>query len=276
MRKIILFSAVILSFIYVSFIASVAAAVDEDEYFDYSDEIKEIGDIIEHVPSGIVAIDPTKAGGVVVSPFAIQIQHVGFEYANYDDLIFVPDDGVPSMVLVFGKGSVVSTLYLDDDAKKLLESNNKNDVEIVGMVSLIVSKSDLRKAEETVSGVYAVDVKDTGGEHNIKNALDGELVTGSKIVYPQIVGSDTPVKGARVIIKESKDISFFEIRSINDFMLWLNLKFSMNLNNDEKKIFRDGIFATLEKTVEDNTAGAPAMKKMAAQGLSEDTCVAVG
>lgn len=272
MRKNELILAFFLLFLYIYAMAAMAAAEEDDDEEHYTEK----GHIIHHKKTKISAIDPTKGGGVVVSSVAIQVDKVVFEYGNYDDLIFVPDDGVPSMVLVFDKGSIVSTLYIDDDAKELLEKDKKNVIEIVGMTSIKVKRSDIKSAEEIDNGIYAVDVKDIGGEHNIKNALDGELVTGSKIVYPQIVGSDTPAKGATVIIKESKDIGFFEIRSINDFMLWLNLKFSMNLNNDEKKVFRDGIFATLEKTVEDNTAGAPGIKKLAAQALSEDTCVAVG
>ncbi len=279
MRKYRSILSVIFFFLYMSAIAALTVARGGEKYHGWEvDDEREIeqGYLIMDKKPGITAVEPTKGGGIVVSPFAIQVENIIFEYVSYDDLIFVPDDGVPSMVLVFGKGSVVSTLYMDSDAKRVLDSSDHSNVEIVGVTSLKVKKSDIKKATETNPGVYAVDVTDTGGDKNIKTAIDGELMTGSKVVYPQIAGSGTPAKGATVIIKESKDISFFEIRSMNDFLLWINLKFSMNLNNEEKKIFREGILTALEKTVEDNTAGAPGIKTVAGQVTSENTCVAVG
>ncbi|RLG15269.1 MAG: hypothetical protein DRN71_01755 [Candidatus Nanohalarchaeota archaeon] len=222
--------------------------------------------------SGAVAIDPTELGGTVTDSLEIAIEGIAFEYTNISDFVLVPNDGKPSMVLIFNKGSTESTLYIDNDAKELLDSK-KNKIEIIGASSLKVKKSDLKKAPETE--IYEIEVKDNNGKKNLKNAIDNELVTGSKVIYPQISGPSTNAKGSTVIIKKSEDIGLFDIKSINDFMLWINLKFDMNLKNEEKLILQDGIFATLEKAVEDNTASIPGESTESEQVISENTCVAI-
>ena len=78
-----------------------------------------------------------------------------------------------------------------------------------------------------------------------------------------------------MIIKKTENIGLFDIKSINDFMLWVNLKFSMDLKNEEKQILQDGIFATLEKVVEDNTAAIPGESTESQQVISENTCTVI-
>ncbi len=196
--------------------------------------------------TGIVAIDPTELGGTVTAPHQISIESIGFGYMDYNSFVLVPHDGVPSIVLIFSKGSVQSNLYMDDDARELLYAEDSR-IEIIGMASMKVDKSDIKKLENMA--LYVIEVKDNRGRMNLKNALESELATGKKVVYPLISGSRSKIKGSSVTVKEYKNIGFFDIRSINDFLLWLNLKFSMNLNNKEKKILQKGILATLEETV---------------------------
>jgi len=196
--------------------------------------------------TGIVAIDPTELGGTVTAPHQISIESIGFGYMDYNSFVLVPHDGVPSMVLIFSKGSVQSNLYMDDDARELLYAEDSR-IEIVGMASMRVDKSDIKKLENMA--LYVIEVKDNIGRTNLENALESELATGKKVVYPLISGSRSKIEGSSVTVKEYKNIGFFDIRSINDFLLWLNLKFSMNLNNKEKKILQKGILATLEETV---------------------------
>ncbi len=225
-----------------------------------------------HIKSLARAIDPTELGGIVMSPLEITIEGITFIYTNYSDFVLVPSDGIPSMVFIFNKGSTESILYIDNDAKELLD-DQKSKIEIIGVNSLKVKKSDLEKSGE--SELYSIKVKDNNGKRNLKNVLDNELATGSKIIYPQITSPSTNTKGSEVIIKESKDVGFFSIRSINDFMLWINLRFNMNLNNEEKEIFQEGILTTLEKAVEDCAAGVPGENIEVQQVITENTCVAV-
>ncbi len=196
--------------------------------------------------TGIVAIDPTELGGTVTALRQISIESIGFEYRDYNSFVLVPHDGVPSMVLVFSKGSVRSNLYMDDDARELLYAKDSK-VEIIGMASMRVDKSDIKKLENMA--LHVIEVKDNRGRTNLENALESELATGKKVVYPLISGSRSKTEGSSVTVKEYKNLGFFDIRSINDFLLWLNLKFSMNLNNKEKKILQKGILATLEEAV---------------------------
>ncbi len=196
--------------------------------------------------TGIVAIDPTELGGTVTALHQISIESIGFGYTDYNSFVLVPHDSVPSIVLIFSKGSVQSNLYMDDDARELLYAEDSR-IEIIGMASMKVDKSDIKKLENMA--LYVIEVKDNRGRMNLKNALESELATGKKVVYPLISGSRSKIKGSSVTVKEYKNIGFFDIRSINDFLLWLNLKFSMNLNNKEKKILQEGILATLEETV---------------------------
>lgn len=196
----------------------------------------------------IVAIDPTELGGTVTALYQISIEGIGFGYGDYNSFVLVPHDGVPSMVLIFSKGSVQSNLYMDDDARELLYAEDSR-IEIIGMTSMRVDKSDIKKLENM--SLYVIEIKDNRGRTNLENALESELVTGKKVVYPLISGSGSKTEGSSVTVKEYKNIGFFDIRSINDFLLWLNLKFSMNLNNKEKKILQKGILATLEETVAD-------------------------
>ncbi|MEA3342913.1 MAG: hypothetical protein U9Q92_02005 [archaeon] len=196
--------------------------------------------------TGIVAIDPTELGGTVTALHQISIESIGFGYMDYNSFVLVPHDGVPSMVMIFGKGSVQSNLYMDDDARELLYAEDSR-IEIVGMASMRVDKSDIKKLENMA--LYVIEVKDNRGRTNLENALESELATGKKVVYPLISGSGSKIEGSSVTVKEYKNIVFFDIRSINDFLLWLNLKFGMNLNNKEKKILQKGILATLEEAV---------------------------
>ncbi len=204
--------------------------------------------------TNIVAIDPTDMGGTIVSPLEISIDSVGFEYMDYGSFVFVPDDGMPSMVLVFNKGSIRSILYMDNDARALLDSED-SEIEIAGVTSLKVDKSDVKKAEGME--LYGIEVRDRKGRTNLKRAMDSELRTGSKSIYPQISAGELRTKGSSVVIKEPEDIGFFDIRSISDLFLWLNLKFGMNLENKEKKILREGIYSTLQKAVDESTATPP-------------------
>ncbi len=222
--------------------------------------------------SGITAIDPTERSDTVVDPREISIENVGFKYTDYDSFILVPDDGIPSMTLIFKKGSIESTLYIDNDAKELLD-DKKNNIKIIGVNSLNVKKTDITKIPE--SELYKIEVKDNNSKKNLKNTIDNELLTGSKVIYPQISGPSTDAKGSAVIIKKSVDVGLVDIKSINDFMLWVNLKFDMNLKNEEKQILQNGIFATLEKAVEDNTASTPGESTETEQVISENTCVAI-
>ncbi len=196
--------------------------------------------------TGIVAIDPTELGGTVTAPHQITIEGIGFGYMDYNSFVLVPHDDVPSLVLIFGKGSVQSNLYMDDDARELLYATDSK-VEIIGMASMRVDKSDIKRLKNMA--LYVIEVKDNRGRTNLENALESELATGKKVVYPLISGGRSRIEGSSVTVKEYKDLGFFDIRSINDFLLWLNLKFSMNLNNREKKILQKGILATLEETV---------------------------
>ena len=201
--------------------------------------------------TNIVAIDPTDLGGAIVSPLEVSIDGVGFEYTDYGSFVFVPDDGVPSMVMVFSKGSIKSTLYMDNDARALLDSDD-SEIEIVGVNLLKVDKSDVKKAEDME--LYVIEVRDSKGRTNLKRAMDSELRTGSKSIYPQISAGELRTKGSSVVIKEPDDIGFFDIRSISDLFLWLNLKFGMNLENKEKKILQEGIYSALQKAVDESTA----------------------
>jgi len=204
--------------------------------------------------TNIVAIDPVELGGTVTAPLEISIESVGFEYTDYDSFVLVPDDGIPSMVLIFSKGSIKSTLYMDNDARALLDTRDSK-IEIAGATSLKVDKSDIKKAENME--LYVIDVRDNKGRTNLKKAMNSELRTGSKSIYPQISTGELRTRGSSVIIKEPKEIGFFDIRSISDLFLWLNLKFGMNLDNKEKKILQEGIYSTLQKAVEDSTATPP-------------------
>ncbi len=254
-----------------SFLIIPALADDDDDDDDDDRRIGRRGHYWDH-KSGITAIDPTELGGIVTTPIGITIEDVTFIYTSYSDFVLVPSDGIPSMVLIFSKGSTESTLYIDNDAKELLD-DKKSKIEIIGVNSLKVIKSDLEKSGE--SELYSIKVKDNNGKKNLKNVLDNELATGSKIIYPQITSPSSSTKGSKVIIKESKDIGFFSIKSINDFMLWINLRFNMNLNNEEKEIFQEGILTTLEKAVEDCAAGLPGKNIEVQQVITENTCVAV-
>ncbi len=255
-----------------SFLIIPALADDDDDDDDYDKKITKKGHRWKHEKSGITAIDPTELGGIVTNPIGITIEDVTFIYTNYSDFVLVPGDGIPSMVFIFNKGSTESTLYIDNDAKELLD-DKKSKIEIIGVDSLKIEKSDLEKSGE--SELYSIEVKDNNGKKNLKNALDNELATGSKIIYPQITSPSTHTKGSEVIIKESKDTGFFSIRNINDFMLWINLKFNMNLNNEEKEIFQEGILTTLEKVVEDCAADLPGKSIEVQQVITENTSVAV-
>lgn len=204
--------------------------------------------------TNIIAIDPTDLGGTFVSPLEISIESVGFKYKGYDSFVFVPDDGVVSMVLIFEEGSIESTLYMDNDARALLDSEDSK-IEIAGVTSLKVDKSDVKKAEGME--LYAIEIRDNKGRTNLKRAMDSELMTGNKVVYPQILIGELETKGSTVVIKEPEDIGFFDIRGINDFLLWLNLKFGMNLDNKEKKILREGIYLTLQRAVDESVASSP-------------------
>ncbi len=275
MKKIETIVILFVFLLYISFlIHPVLADKDDKDGKDGKDGEKTTkkGKFWMNKESGAVAIDPTELGGTVTGPLEITIEGISFEYTNISDFVLVPNDGIPSMVLIFNKGSIESTLYIDNDAKELLDSENSK-IEIIGASSLNVKESDLKKAPETE--IYKIEVKDNNGKKNLKNAIDNELLTGSKVIYPQISGKNTKTKGSAVIIKKSEDIGFFDIKSINDFMLWINLKFDMNLKNEEKQILQDGIFATLEKTVEDNTAAIPGESTESEQVISENTCVAI-
>lgn len=201
--------------------------------------------------TNIVAIDPTQLGGVITSPYEVSIENIGIKYMDYESFVLVPDDGIPSMVLIFSKGSLRSTLYMDNDARELLDSKESK-IEIVGTKSLNVRKPEIKKVDNT--RLYSIDVRDIRGSKNLKRTLDNEIMTGNKVIYPHISRGESKIEGSKVIIKESRDISLFEIRSISDLLLWINLRFNMNLDNKEKGILQDGIYATLEKAVEENTA----------------------
>ncbi len=181
----------------------------------------------------------------------ISIDNIGFKYENYDSFVLVPDDGIPSMVLVFSKGSVISHLHMDNDARALLD-NSDSIIEIVGTTTMNIDKSDIKKTEGIE--LYTIEIRDKEGRKNLKMAMDSELKTGSKSIYPMISAGELRTKGTRVLIKTSREIGFFEIRSINDLLLWLNLKFGMNLDNKEKQILQEGIYSTLQKAVDDATA----------------------
>lgn len=196
--------------------------------------------------TSIIAIDPSGGGKAVTSEHQIAISGIGFEYEDHNSFVLVPDDGVPSMVLIFDKGSIKSTLYMDNDALKLLDDPDSR-IEIAGTGSMKVDKSDVRKVEDL--GLYVVEVRNREGGTN----LELELMSGNRVIYPLISTGKSEIIGSKVMVSEYTDIRFFEIRSISDLFLWLNLKFNMNLNNKEKKILQKGILETLEETVEANS-----------------------
>ncbi len=200
--------------------------------------------------TGIVAIDPSGRGGAVTSGRQISVRGVGFEYMDYGSFVLVPDDGVSSMVLIFSRGSIKSTLYMDNDARELLDDPDSR-IDISGTSLMKVNKSNVRKAEGME--LYVIETRNRKGGAELENAFGRELMSGSRVIYPQISSGGSEVMGSKVLVKEYRDIGFFEIRSISDFFLWLNLKFNMNLNNKEKKILQKGIFETLEETVEANS-----------------------
>ncbi len=202
-----------------------------------------------HEEAGIVAVDPSGRGGAVTSGRKISINGVGFEYSGYSPFVLVSGDGVPSMVMIFSRGSIESTLYMDDDAKELLDSPDSR-IEIAGTNSVKVDKSDIKKAEDM--DLYLIEVRSRNGGANLESAIDSEIVNGGMVIYPQILGVESEVAGSKVLVNEYEDIGFFDVRSMSDFFLWINLKFNMNLNNNEKKILQKGILETLEDTVEAN------------------------
>lgn len=203
---------------------------------------------------GVVAIDPSGMGGAVTSASTISINGIGFEYSGYTPFVLVSDDGVPSMVLIFGQGSIKSTLYMDNDAKELLDSPDSK-IEIVGSSSVKVDESDIRKAEDM--DLYLIEVRNSDGGANLKGAFEHEIKDGGMVIYPQISGVDSEVMGSKVLVDEYEDIGFFEISSLSDFFLWINLKFGMNLNNEEKEVLQNGILETLEEAVEANRCYVP-------------------
>ena len=217
----------------------------------YGDSIPEIEGTTYYIDegTGVVAIDPSGGGETITSENTISIGSTGFGYDDYDSFVLVPDDGVPSMVLIFDEGSIKSTLYLDNDAIKLLEDPNSS-IEIGGTVAMTVDKSDIKKV--TTLGLYVVEVKSIDGGSNLETGLERELMSGSMVIYPLISTGESEIMGSRVIIDEYTDPRFFEIRSISDLFLWLNLKFNMDLNNKEKKIMQKGILDSLDEMVEAN------------------------
>ncbi len=217
----------------------------------YADSIADIGGTTYYIDevTGIVAIDPSSGGETVTSEHTISIGDTGFEYDDYDSFVLVPDDDVPSMVLIFDEGSIKSTLYLDNDAIKLLEDPNSS-IEIGGTLSMTVDKSDIKKV--TTLGLYVVEIKSIDGRTNLETGLERELMSGSMVIYPLISTGESEIMGSRVIIDEYTDLRFFEIRSISDLFLWLNLKFNMDLNNNEKQIMQKGILDSLDEMVEAN------------------------
>ncbi len=218
----------------------------------YDDSIVAIKDTTYWIDeeTGIVAIDPSGRGGAVTSGRQISISGIGFEYMDYGSFVLVPDDGIPSMVLIFGRGSIKSTLYMDNDARKLLDDPDSR-IEISGTSLIKVDKSDVRKAEDM--DLYVIEIRNINGGTDLESAFERELMKGSWVISAKISVGESEIIASKVMIEEYRDIRFFEIRSISDLFLWLNLKFSMNLNNEEKKILQKGILETLDETVEANS-----------------------
>ncbi|MFH1431683.1 MAG: hypothetical protein ABIG84_00495 [archaeon] len=259
MKKIKMLLVFLIIASYISFSISTSFA-EEDYHHDndnpYQEEfeqnlVKE-GKFLRHKDTGILAHNPDELDGTVTSPTELTIDKIAFKYKNYNNFIMIPDDNEPSIILIFNKGSVKSTLYIDKKAKEILDESGSS-IEIITegstSSSLIVDKSDIQPTD--TSGIFAIEIKDKDSKKDLTGAIKNELKTGSKTIYPKITSPDSTITGSKVTIK---DPTLTSIKNFKDLILWINLQFNTNLDNDEKKILKDGILLTLEKTVEDATS----------------------
>ncbi|MFH1126980.1 MAG: hypothetical protein V1718_02625 [archaeon] len=252
---------------------------EDKEYLAFKNSLIRDGIYIRHNETGIIAIDPSELGGTVTSPSKpnepteISIDGIAFRYNDgnpFEPFVFDPEDGEPSMVIIFKKGSIKSTLYLDEDAKKALDEGGTIEIIVEGSQTspLIVNKSDIQKSKEP--GLYLIELKDSDHKNDLKETFE-ELKPKSKTIYPKITTSKSSAKGTTITVKESEEVN--PLNSFNEFILWTNMKMNVDFDNDEKKILKEGILLTLEKTVEDRTASPEDKSTEPEDTYPDDVCV---